>query len=195
MIHEQEGADLMSGINHQKLQLVNMSTRNQRGVNPHPHPTKSVLKIMLSKSKSGPNNWFIFLLESIRGKKQNSWWEQSGYVKGKSTTKLVHLYFAFFSSVSNSCNFARAALKKYHKQSGLNKQKLIVSLFWSLKLQGVSGFRSSEGHEINLSHASPIVSGSLLATFCLLGASPDLRLCIHMAFSYYIRLSPNFPIS
>lgn len=30
MIPEEEGGDLMSGVNHQKLHLVNMSTRGQR---------------------------------------------------------------------------------------------------------------------------------------------------------------------
>ena len=38
MIHEQEGGDLMSGVNHQMLQLVNVSTRGQRGVIPAPNP-------------------------------------------------------------------------------------------------------------------------------------------------------------
>ena len=81
----------MRGVNHQELQLVNTSAGVRRKF-----PPKLVLHVMLSKSESDPNQRFFFSLYSIRDKKQNSWWEQNGYSKGKSTTKLVHLYFLLF---------------------------------------------------------------------------------------------------
>lgn len=41
MIHEQEGANLMSGVNHQKLQLVNESTGASEELPPPPPPKVS----------------------------------------------------------------------------------------------------------------------------------------------------------
>lgn len=53
MIHEQEGVGLMSGVNHQKLQLVNVLTGAREGFPLPPRP-KVVLKEMSSKNKSDP---------------------------------------------------------------------------------------------------------------------------------------------